>query len=115
VSKWLRWMDLVLLLTCLGLLLIDLQIKNDIVQQAKELERILGDTRGKPQRNNIPDNVRVDILRNHDYGEPAVANEDTPESPVKRTRSRKGNPATVERNTGNGGAGIQSDGEQVGT
>jgi hypothetical protein len=116
VRKWIMWMDVILLFTCLALLLVDLQIKNDIVKQAKELEVILGG-KGRDvteEHGNIRHHVPGDILLHNGLGEPAVADENYSEGPVKRARSRKGRTAAAERGTGNGSSGIQPDGKPVG-
>jgi hypothetical protein len=107
-------MDIILLFTCLALLLIDLQIKNDIVKQAKELEEVLSGQSRAPEHDDIPDLLRSDILRSDDSDQPAMATEYHFEAPVKGTRPRKGSTAAAKRNTRNNGTGIQSDGEQVG-
>jgi hypothetical protein len=101
-------MDIVLLLTCLALLLIDLQIKNDIVKQAKELEEVLSGQSRAPEHGDIPDMLRSGILRSDDPGEPAVASENISEFSVNRARPSKRNSSTSQRNSGNNDQGIST-------
>src|SRR5580692_4522138 len=109
MRKWLILMDLVLLLTAAALLLIDLQIKEDIVAQAKSLQETI-DGQGTKESNSIPDFVPGDLLRRDDPDNSAVASEDIPEKSTAGNRRTTGNSAT-RRRAGNNGTRIPSESE----
>lgn len=114
MPKLLRWLDIVLLITALALLVIDLQIKADIVERAKKLEATLNGQEGTPERDRIHSPLPSDILLCDGDDKPAVADEAPIEASVKRTRPRTRRAAAANRSAGNDGEGIQPDGEPVG-
>ncbi len=117
MRKWVLYLDLALLLMCLGLLIVDLQIKNDLVDQMKRMQGVIDGQEGQrsTERDN-PDSLVPDILLrgNVDSGtaveSAAIENESS-----QRAKSRARHPAGTKRDAGNRGAGIQSDGQQVGS
>lgn len=114
MRKWIMWMDIVMLFTCLGLLLIDLQIKNDIVAQAKALQGSIDEQRGTTKLDNFYTAVPGDIFRGDNGDIPAVEIQAPVEAGVNGTRPRK-RASAPKRSTGDPGTGIQPDGEQVGS
>jgi hypothetical protein len=108
------WMDVVMLFTCMALLLIDLQIKNDIIAQAKALQENIDEQGRTTQLDNIHPSVPGDILPCDNGDIPAVAIQAPAEAGVYGTRPRKRTSAP-KRSTGDPGTRIQSDGEQVGS
>jgi hypothetical protein len=109
MRKWLILMDLVLLLTAAALLLIDLQIKEDIVNQARSLQETI-DGQGTKESASIPYPVPSDILYANDPDNSAVASEAVPEKSAAGNRRVAGNSAT-RRRAGNNGTRIPAESE----
>lgn len=98
--------DILLLVFCLALLLVDLQIKNAIVEQAKALEATLNGAQRPAEHDNIHNPVPGDILLCDDDDLSAMAVSSVVEGGIEGTRSRKGRTTTAKRNAGNNGTGV---------
>jgi hypothetical protein len=114
MRKWIMWMDVIMLFTCLALLLIDLQIKNDIVAQATALKEKIDGQAGTTQLDSFHSAVPADILRGDDDDNSTLDTENPPEASVNAVRPRTRS-SSAKRRTGNPDTGIQPDGEQVGS
>jgi hypothetical protein len=106
MRKWVVIADIMLLVFCLALLLVDLQIKNDIVERAKALEAKLDGTQRTEERGNIHNPVPGDILLCDDNDQSAMEVPATVEPGTEGTRPRKGRTSATKRQAGNNGSGI---------
>jgi hypothetical protein len=106
MRKWIAITDIVLLVFCLALLLVDLQIKNAIVEQAKALEAALNGAQRPAEHDNIHNSLPGDILPNYDDDKSALEVPVDVEPGTEGTRPRKGRTTAAKRNSGNNGAGV---------
>lgn len=112
MRKWLVAMDVLLVLVSLALLLIDIQIKNQIVAEAKALQETINGGQNRVEENpHIHNSVPGDILPCDVVPDKAVASETLAENGDQESARQ----AVPKRRTRAASAGIQSTGEQVGS
>jgi hypothetical protein len=110
-------MDIILLLTCAAILLIDLKIKEDVILQAQALQRTIDgalqeafDGQGTKEPDRVYSGISGDILSGDDSHNTTVASEDLPKANSNGSGRTKGR-VPANRRAGNNGAGIPSESE----
>lgn len=114
MRKYALAIDLILLATCCLLLLIDLKIKNDLIQQAIKLEEKISEQRRNESNSGIHPVVSGN-LSNGDIPVDAsisLANHTENGNGARKPRTR--NKATPNRGTGNTDKGIPGSSDAVG-
>lgn len=114
MRKYLWVLDIVLLLTCAALLLVDLQIKNDLITRAKELEGKLDEQRGSESVDHIHSGIPGDIPDSDVFLDAPVETASSATNGSRPNRARKGNGSAANRGTGNPGQGVSGLSDQVG-
>lgn len=117
MRKWVLYLDLALLLMCLGLLIVDLQIKNDLVDQMKRMQGVIdGQTGQGSEECDSSDNPVFGSVRTDNGGyRTAVETTTVEDAGTEGTKPRTRNAPRAKRSTGNASSRIQLDGEQVGS
>jgi len=114
MPKFLRILDIVLLLTCAALLLVDLQIKNELVARAKQWEEKLNE-QGRPESvDHIHSGVPGDIPDGDVFLDSPMETASATANGSGANRARKRSSAAANRGTGNPDSGIPFPSESVG-
>lgn len=114
MRKYVMILDLLLLFTCVALLIIDLQIKNDLITRAKSLEEKL-DEQGRSQGgNDIHLAVPRDIPPGDVFLDSTMEAKSSSANGTSPNRPRKRNVSAANRGSGDTDSRVQQPGDQVG-
>lgn len=115
MRKWIILMDVVLLLTALGILLIDFKIKEDIIAQAKSLQGVIDGQRSQESTDSAS-GVYSGIRAGSVPADSAMASEAPGEPGAERIRPAKRRSAgTAKPSRGDNDPGISAESEQLGS
>lgn len=110
MRKWLVLIDATILITALLILVIDWQIKSDILAQAKSLQEVISGQGTKAADSGAPD-LPGNILSGDVLDYPAMAVEASPKPRQRRNGSAKGNAGKTVSSGGNADPGIPAESE----
>lgn len=114
MRKYIWVLDIVLLLTCAALLLVDLQIKNDLVTRAKELGEKLDEQGRSESIDHIHSGIPGDIPDSDVFLDAPLETASGSANGSRPNRARKGNSTVANRGTGNPGQGVSGLSDTVG-
>jgi hypothetical protein len=115
MRKYALAIDLILLLTCTLLLLVDLKIKNDLIQQAMKLEEKLDEQRRLEGNGNIHSVVPGNLSNGHVSVDASIPLGKDTANVQSSPRPRKRNPPATKRSAGDADKGISGQDNAVGS
>jgi hypothetical protein len=115
MRKYVLALDLILLITCALILIIDLRTKDELIQRAIKLEEKINEQRGYPGNDNIRAVVPGDLPHSDVFLDSPVSSPDHTENGSGTTRPRKRNTASANRRSGNPDKGIPGPDDTVGS